>query len=463
MSGVKPGLTEGAGGLYAATAGNSVGGSRPIGWNLMEPEAVPVLAEVTSEGLPTGKLQLASSEVIPLTRQRTANPGTIVSKVAERGLADYEVTNGGTSAISTTVSRDGSPTLTVTRATAGTSTVRINHTIEPVLDRTGRVGVWVYVPDYTKLTALVPKLALRDSTFDTGYFQTYMFSDADKSYNGWHFVAFSGNEWTGVWGTPNWAADPVCAIWFDVITSSANATVFFDQWQIGWTGAPQILITDDDGYANWFTRGLPVLDAYGLKSASSLIGGLIGTAPDWATMDMLQAAYANGHEHIVHGAAALSTLPSLEAIEADIRANRDFLIRNGFTKGSDFYVYPNGVYQRTPGDLGIRNILKNLGFKAARGTTSPRYFKTATGYGDSRWLLPIIGMDTTTSAATIKSRIDAGVANGDLMILMLHDIKLSGGSSVDVTIDRLDEVCKYISELIGQGKLQNVTPSQLFL
>lgn len=42
MSGVKPGLVEGGGGLYASTAGNPQGGQRPLGWNLMEPAPVPV-------------------------------------------------------------------------------------------------------------------------------------------------------------------------------------------------------------------------------------------------------------------------------------------------------------------------------------------------------------------------------------------------------------------------------------
>lgn len=42
MSGMKPGLVEGGGGLYASTAGNPQGGQRPLGWNLMEPAPVPV-------------------------------------------------------------------------------------------------------------------------------------------------------------------------------------------------------------------------------------------------------------------------------------------------------------------------------------------------------------------------------------------------------------------------------------
>lgn len=394
--------------------------------------------------------------------KRISNPGTVFSKVGSQGLTDYELTNGAIGAIDTTITRDGSPTLRVTRATAGTSTVRILHAKTPVLNRNGRVGVWVFVPDYTRLTALVPKIALNDDTFATGYFQTYSFTDSDKRYNGWHFVSFSGADWTGVWGTPDWATQPVFQIWFDVITSAADATVYIDQWQIGWTGVPQIMITDDDGYANWFTRGLPVLNAYGLKCAASVVAGLIGTNAAWATEQMLTSAYEQGHELVPHGATALSLLADEAAREADILANRDYLTSRGYTKGADFYVYPNGVYQLSAGDQEIINILKRNGFKAARGTTSPRYAKPAVGYADSRWLLPIIGMDTSTSAATIKQRIDLGVANGDLMILMLHDIVPSGGTSIDVTVDKLDEVCKYIAELIGQGKLENVTPSQVY-
>ena len=393
---------------------------------------------------------------------RTPNPGTVFSKVQGKVLADYEVTGGATVAIDTAVTRDGNPTLRVTRATAGTSTVRILHTKEPVLDRNGRVGVWVFVEDYTKLTSFIPKIALADDTFGTGYFQTYNFADADKQFNGWHFVSFSGAEWTGTWGAPNWATQPVFQIWFDIITSGANCTVRFDQWQIGWAGVPQILIIDDDGYAGWFTRGLPVLNAYGLKSAASIIGEIIGTNATWATEQQLARAYAQGHELVPHGAQALTSLANEAAREADIRKNKDWLTSRGYTKGSDFYVYPNGVYQTSAGNQEIINILKRNGFKAARGTTSPRYAKPAVGYADNRWLLPIVGMDTATSASTIKQRIDLGVENGDLMILMLHDIVKAGGTGIDVTVDKLDEVCKYIAELVGQGKLSNVTPSQVY-
>lgn len=459
---IKAGKTEGGDALLYGTPDNPNQGSRPIGWNLLEPKNIPALVEVSSEGSP---LQL----VTPLGRRiggtvgaRQSNPGTVFSKVGRQVLADYELTAGATGAIDATVTRDGSPTLRMTRATAGTSTVRILHAKTPVLDRNGRVGVWVYVPDYTRLTSFIPKIALADDTFGTGYFQTYSFGDADKQYNGWHFVSFSGADWTGTWGTPNWATQPVFQIWFDVVTSAANTTVYFDQWQIGWTGVPQIMITDDDGYESWFTRGLPVLNAYGLKSAASVIGSLIGTNATWATEQMLADAYDQGHEMVPHGAQALNLLASEAARESDILANRSYLTSRGYTKGADFYVYPNGVYQLSAGNQEIINILKRNGFKAARGTTSPRYTKPAVGYADNRWLLPIIGMDTATSAATIKQRIDLGVANGDLMILMLHDIVPSGGSGIDVTVDKLDEVCKHIAELIGQGKLLNVTPSQIY-
>lgn len=100
------------------------------------------------------------------------------------------------------------------------------------------------------------------------------------------------------------------------------------------------MLIDDDGYADWFFKGLPVLDSYGLKATMSIIAGLVGTNAAWATKDMLKSAYARGHELCTHGAAAL---------------------------------------------------------------------------------------------------------NGELVIIMLHQIVGSGGPGVDVTIDSLEQVCRYIA------------------
>lgn len=49
---IKAGKTEGGDALLYGTTNNPQQGSRPIGWNLLEPENVPVLAELDSSGFP---------------------------------------------------------------------------------------------------------------------------------------------------------------------------------------------------------------------------------------------------------------------------------------------------------------------------------------------------------------------------------------------------------------------------
>lgn len=431
------------GGNFLPSSTPLAGGTaiRPIGWNRQSPEVAP-------------------NSPLLLPGDGRYNVGITLSSSIGRPTSDYSATNSAVLSIAQTGGKSGGAALQVSRSSAGTSTLSILHSQEATMCRNGRVGIWIYVPDYTKLTSFIPKVSLGDSTFTNGYFQTYNFADADKQFNGWHFVAFSGAEWTGVYGAPNWATQAVSTVWVDIVTNAATS-VIVDSWMVGWASKARIMIMDDDCYVSWATLGLPVLDAYGLRGVTSVIAENIGRNASWMTMQQLEASYLRGHEVSPHGAASLATLANEAAREADVQSNKDFLVRRGLINGTDFYVYPNGVYQLSAGDQQILNILKRNGFRAARSTSTPRYTKHAAGLGDNRWLLPVIGMDASTSAATIKSRIDTGVANGDLMILMLHTIVQANPSGIDVAVDSLDEVCKYISELCAQGKLTNITPSQL--
>lgn len=61
---IKPGITEGGEGLFSATPNNAQAGQRPVGWNLMEPKNLPVLAAVDEEGRPTGQLTAPDGQVV---------------------------------------------------------------------------------------------------------------------------------------------------------------------------------------------------------------------------------------------------------------------------------------------------------------------------------------------------------------------------------------------------------------
>lgn len=402
----------------------------------------------------------------PLVFQASGAPGdfkgVVVSDASTRALGDYLATGTAAIAQDATIQRSGPRTVRLNVA-QGTGQVLMVHAISPanMLDRKGRVGAWVYVQDYTKINQMTLKVSLGDSSFTNGVFQSYSMADGDKQFNGWHFVSFAGAEFGGTWGAPNFETQAVAAVALEVQAGAGGAVLYLDSFVVGWRSVARLMITQDDGYAAWFSQGLPVLEAFGLRATMSIIAALVGTAPQWVTSAQLRQAYARGHDLCPHGQNALNTLPTDDARRADIQFNVKYLEGLGLTRALKYYVYPNGVYQTAPGNQGIINALKSLGIRAARGTTSPRTTKIGAGLGDNRYLLPIIGDDAATSFDTIKARLDAAVLNGDLCHLMYHDLAQSGAAGITVNVDKLARVCEYVAELQALGKLRVITASQL--
>jgi hypothetical protein len=280
--------------------------------------------------------------------------------------------------------------------------VNILHATTAVRDTKGRVGVWVYVPDVTKMSACVLKVSLTDATFGEGAFQTYSFSDGDKNFNGWHFIGYTAAQFGGSYGTPDFVNHDVATIRLS-FSALAATSVYVDDYRIGWSQVARLVISDDDGYASWFNHGLPVLESFGLKASMGIIGSLVGLNSSWVTEAQLADAYSKGHDLVTHGNSAMSSLPSNAARLADIKSNRDFLQTRGFTRALGMYIWPNGVYQLSAGDQTLIDMLKSEGFVCARGTTTLKTHKTAVGKSDGRWLLPVIGADSSYTVTQLKS------------------------------------------------------------
>lgn len=423
----------------------------------------------TAQVVDTGEVYKSNGLVwTPITKNSNALfTGVVISDPSGRAISEYQVVGAG-STISMTSTLFGATDISntvrcnINRGSATATDVNILHAISPVLEKTGRAGVWVYVEDYTKLASIVLKISLGGTAYANGNFQTYNFADLDKQFIGWHFIAYDLAEYGGVYGTPDWTTQTLQNIKITANQNSADATtIYIGKWVCGWRRKGRIMITADDGYASWFNYGIPVLDTMGLKSVSAIIAAQIGANTTWATINQLKAAANNGHEMVAHGAASLATLISDSAIRADLRFNRAFLVNNGLTKGIEFYVYPNGVYQISAGDQTIINALKSEGFKCGRGTVSPRSLKPTARMSDAKWNIPTIGVSGATATSAIKTQIDNVITYGSFSTLMYHDIVLSGGSTAVTRnlTDFVDEM-SYLSQKVDAGLVEIVVASE---
>lgn len=400
--------------------------------------------------------------------------GEIISNPSGRVIGDYQVVGAGSvGSIVTDVfgATDMTNTLRVNinRGSATATDVNILHAITPMLVKSGRVGLWVYVEDYTKLASITPKISLNGTAYAEGFFQSYTFADADKAYNGWHFIGFDANatggigaDYTGVYTTGNWATQTLQNVKITINQNSADpCNIYIGKWLADWNRKAKLMIIADDGYASWFSRAVPLLNSLNLKSAASIIAAQIGLNSTWATLSQIRNSYDKGHDLVTHGATALSSLADAAAIRADISLNRDFLKNNGFTRSLDYYVYPNGVYQLSAGDATIKNILISEGFKAARGTTNPRQYRTPDRPADAKWLMPVLGVSGATAPSAITGYIDKLITYGGVGSLMYHDIVLSGGTTATTRnlSDFKDEMV-YLAQKQDAGLIDVITPSE---
>lgn len=433
---------------------------------------VPVMATISDQGVrilgPDGKpiARMATSQAHRNSGQKFA--GIAWSDPSGRVVGDYQVVGAGSSAVmDTSIVRDGvtgSLKVTLNRGSAAATDLNILHSTSPVLVPSGRVGVWVYIPDYTLVSSIIPKVSFGDTSYANGKYQTYNISgDLDKQFNGWHFVAFDLAEYGGTWGTVDAATTTINAVKLTINQASATpASINVGKWIVGWSTKARIMITADDGYASWFRRAVPLLDSLNLRSTASIIAAQIDSGATWATSSELGASYDNGHDLCAHGSASLASLGTYDAVYADVKANVDFLSGKGWTRALPYYVYPNGVYQMSPGDQTIINALKALGCRMARGTVNPRHMKTPDGLADGRWNQPIIGVGGAVTAATIIGHIDNLITYGGLGNLMYHDITNSGASSGTLTnVADFYTVMRYIADKVAAGQLVDVTASEV--
>lgn len=103
---IKAGKTEGGDALLYGTANNPQQGSRPIGWNLLEPENVPVLAELDDTGNPirivTPDGQVVNNAAASAAGAVAAEAGAVAAKNAAEAARDATVIGAAPTVYATT-------------------------------------------------------------------------------------------------------------------------------------------------------------------------------------------------------------------------------------------------------------------------------------------------------------------------------------------------------------------------
>jgi peptidoglycan/xylan/chitin deacetylase (PgdA/CDA1 family) len=190
-----------------------------------------------------------------------------------------------------------------------------------------------------------------------------------------------------------------------LLSESGYEMVGLSEWTRRPIGRKYVVLTFDDGYADFMDHALPLLTAFQARATAYVVTGYVGGRAQWLPFDLerhrplmtwddLRSAArcgveigSHGHRHI-----ELDTVPSATA-EADVQASRTALTEQGLHPES--FCYPFGYVNRT-----VRDIVVRAGFSNAcivgRGLADP-----------GRDLLRVrrLAIDHRTSAEVLRDRL----------------------------------------------------------
>ncbi len=179
----------------------------------------------------------------------------------------------------------------------------------------------------------------------------------------------------------------------------------------GAAGLPEkpVVITFDDGYADFAEQALPVMRTHGLSSTLFVTSGYIGRSSEWLvreretdrpmlTWDQLVEIGGDDVEYGGHGFShrQLDTLPLVEALE-DVAAGKTLLEERTGRHVSTF-AYPHGYSTQ-----GMRRGLADLGFESAHAVVHAMSSLDDRPYAVSRLIV-----DADTDLPTFASLLDPG-------------------------------------------------------
>lgn len=401
---------------------------------------------------------------------------------------------GATFDINPSLTEKGNPLLRVTASSGNNADISINPCGH--VSRNGSFALKFFVEDLSTLQAI--EVLICNDTIPTQFARfKYQLNNAAGAgqwpalkYNGWHVWRFSANSPTssgelsysgGAFSIPG---TPIHRIIIRTIPVTNSGTSVNYAWLD--TNPQQekakFIITADDTYDNWYTKGIAYLDKLGLKSTSFHIADGTGSAGRM-TLAQLQNAYANGHDISVHGGSNLTTLSNPATRYNDVKANRDYLINNGMPRGADHYAWPNGAYEMSDGDVSLRDCLLSNSIKSARGTVtlkiqpgSTQLYSTIIDpaktskmhtYSGDIMNLPIIGHDGTADIGTTQlqallDRIDRVVTDKASAILMFHHIRETPIDSLTCPYADFKSICDRIKFHKDAGNAVDMTMSMFY-
>jgi peptidoglycan/xylan/chitin deacetylase (PgdA/CDA1 family) len=322
----------------------------------------------------------------------------------------------------------------------------IRKLANPNIDMTGKSTViWVKVDDITHLSTI--DLYLGNASLANFFrFRVHTQGTAEAySINSGEWVRLVVN-WGDLASTTGAPVRTTITDWQIRVLDDNVGTVTFRVGGIATVPEPTqwpngvVSLTFDDGYDSQFNEARKKMDTYGFPGTAYLIRDRIGTANFMTLAQLQQLQERSGWQIAAHANTTAdhdNRLTSLtpDQLDADFRALKNWLLRNGFN-GFDDFALPGGAFNPT--------VLAALArhFRSAR-TISDITHETIPVH--HRLRLRSRTVISTDAAATIQTLIDNAFANKQWLILTFHKIVTSPANTGEYSIANFGTIIDYLN------------------
>lgn len=152
-----------------------------------------------------------------------------------------------------------------------------------------------------------------------------------------------------------------------------NNTVRVDALMAKAAGRPTVIVGFDDTHASQFTVGRAIMKARGLKANVHVVKNFVGQT-NRMTADQLDTLYReDGWDLCVNTTddGPMTSKGSVAAAVADLVADRQYLLDNGWDRGANFGCYPNGAYATNGTRVLVNSVTSTGDENITLGTASP--------------------------------------------------------------------------------------------
>lgn len=360
---------------------------------------------------------------------------------------------------------EGVPTVKLTSPSAGTTSgAQITGLSVPT--RNSSFVLLVYIPDYSKVQAVIPYLS-QGASLTPNYvsFTGYSLSNDSHKYSGWHAIEVSQDMWTATGTGVAYDGTTAKVVRVDVTPRAGQiAEVFLAAVYLNTWTQPSIMFTWDDGRLSQYTNGLAIHERYGIPMNCYVIPPLLGAAGQFTVSNATEIEARGGaicNHAFYDGLSANDSYAELglAAYVAQVAACRDWLAARRFS-GAEHHAYVEGAYDEI-----LAAELQRIGIKTARhisgnNTTGAQSMTTAWGVHRRMAIKGGLQLSSARSLAAAQTEIDRAIRDGRSLLFTGHDVFTTaegGAGALSWLASDLDSLLAYVATYRSKG--QCVTPT----